>query len=111
MSAIGIAVSGLGAAEMRVNASADNIVNGIEPGYAAISVDFSDNVPGGVTSHPIEVPNRTMDFATETIEQTSAVLMYDANAAVIRVTDQMYGTLLNMLDTHNQNVNSDGTMG
>ena len=109
MSALGIAASGLGAAQTLLNATADNIANWDTPGYSAVSVDFSDVSTGGVSTESVEPADGPVDLATQSVQEKTALLMYDANAAVIRVTDQMYGSLLNVLDTQNQNVNSDGT--
>jgi flagellar hook protein FlgE len=109
MDALGIAASGLGAATTILNATANNIVNADTPGYDAETVDLADDPTGGVSVQGIDRTDHPPDLATETVEEKTTVMMYDANAAVIRVADQMYGSLLNVLDTENQNVNPDGT--
>lgn len=109
MDVYGIAASGLAAAQASLNLSANNIVNAETPNDDAEDVDLTESPTGGVSIDGIDPTGRPVDLATESITQRSALLMYDANAAVIRMADRMYGSLLNVLDTQNSNLNPDGT--
>jgi flagellar basal body rod protein FlgG len=106
MDALSIAASGLNLASAQVNVAANNIANFNTPGYGTeeldpISAPDGDGVEiGGVqqTNQPVNLPNQVIDLK-------QVALMYDANAMVVRTADQMYGSLLNVLD--NQNTNQD----
>lgn len=109
MDVYGIAASGLAAAQTSLNLSANNIVNAETPNYDAEEVDLTPDPTGGVSIDGIDQTGRPVDLATETITQKNAAIMYDANAMVIQVAERMYGSLLNVLDTENDNINPDGT--
>ena len=109
MSAIGIAASGLGAAQTLLGVAANNIANANTPSYDAQTVELSDSSTGGVSVDGIDQTDQPVDLATETIAEKNAAIMYDANALVVKLADQMYGTLLNVLDTDNNNYNPDGS--
>jgi flagellar basal-body rod protein FlgC len=106
----GIAASGLAASQYEMSVSANNIANADTPGYRAQRADLvdlsgggvavagtsSDSSPGPVLPDGSEGPN--VDLATEVVHTIQARNMYTANALVLRTADQMYGTLLNILD-------------
>jgi len=43
-----------------------------------------------------------MSAAGEVVNLRLGAILYNANAAVVRVADRMTGTLLDILDTHNR---------
>jgi flagellar basal body rod protein FlgC len=108
MSIIGIASNGLQQAESRFNFAADKIVNLSVPHYDPTQV-YKNGIPTGVDVDDISPNTRPEDLTTETIAEKQAALMYDANAMVIKTSNQMYGTLLNVLDTDNNHFNPDGS--
>jgi hypothetical protein len=109
MGIIGIASNGLQAAEAKFNFAADKIVNLSVPQYDPQAV-YKNGVPaGGVPVDYINPEDRPEDLTTATIAEKEAALLYGANALVIKTSNQMYGNLLNMLDTDNNEYNPDGS--
>ncbi len=108
MSIIGIASNGLQKAESQFNYAANKIVNLSVPQYDPQQV-YKNGVPSGVAVDDISPTGRPEDLITETIAEKQASLLYDANAMVLKTANQMYGTLLNVLDTDNNHFNSDGS--
>jgi flagellar basal body rod protein FlgC len=108
MSTIGIASHGLQIAESQFNAAANKIVNLSVPHYDPQQV-YQNGVPTGVAVDDINPTDRPEDLTTETIAEKQAALMYGANAMVLKTANQTYGSLLNVLDTDNNNFNPDGT--
>ena len=103
MDALNIAASGLQAAQAQFNMTANNIANQNTPGYAAQRVDLVALPGGGVAVAGIQSNGTAVDPAAQIANLKETTLYYDANGIVIRTTDQMYGSLLNILDTDNQN--------
>jgi flagellar hook protein FlgE len=100
-SIFGIGASGLQAAMAQMNVTSLDIANANTPGFTAETVDLYDISTGGVDSSEVENTGQTVDMAAELTQQRQAAMLYDANAMVVNVANQMYGTLLNMLDTDN----------
>src|ERR1700722_19839437 len=106
MSIFGIASSGLQAAGAQLNVAANNIANLNTPNYQTqradlVSAPDDDGVEvAGVQS--TDVPN---DPANAMIALRQAKLFYGANALVVKTADQMYGSLLNVLDNQDQHSN------
>lgn len=101
MSIFGIGASGMQAAVAQLNVTSLDIANANTPGFTAESVDLEDISTGGVDSSDVENTGESVDIAYELASQRQAAMLYDANAMVINVANQMYGTLLNVLDTDN----------
>lgn len=104
-----VPASGLVAAQTILNVTANNIVNAETPNYDAEEVDLTTDPTGAVSIDGIDQTGRPVDLATETITQKNAALMYDANAVIVKVAENMYGSLLNVLDTQDQNSASDNS--
>jgi flagellar hook protein FlgE len=106
MDALGIAASGLNAATAMLNVAANNIANDDTPDYAYESVDLSDLATGGVSIADITQDvtpasaggANNVNLADQLVDLTKAKILYNANAAVISISDQMYGTLIDVLD-------------
>jgi flagellar hook-associated protein FlgK len=100
--ALEIAGSGLNAANAILSTAANNTANLNTPNYRPESVNL-EPVPGG----GVEVAGISADqpgpFETEAItdaiEFKRAQNLYDSNAAVIQSQEQMFGSLINILDT------------
>jgi len=104
------ALSGLNAAGAIVTTAASNIANADTNGYKAARVNLAesrdggvnvasitrDSRPGGVDEYGDELSN--VDVATEAVNLKQGAILYKANAAVLRVGDDLMGTLLDMFD-------------
>ena len=109
-SILSVAASGLNAASAQLNATANNIANLDTPKYQAQRVDLVELSTGGVAVGGItrDTTPRTpgldgqsgsnVDLAHEAVDLIREKALYSANAAVIRTADQMYGSLLDILD-------------
>jgi flagellar hook-associated protein 1 FlgK len=107
MDALNIAASGLQAAQAQLNVTANNIANMNTPGYTAQRVDLAAAPGGGVDVEGVQSTGNAVDPVNELLNLKQTTLFYDANGMVIRVADRMYGSLLNILDTDDQNGNWD----
>jgi flagellar hook-associated protein 1 len=107
MDALNIAASGLAAAQAQLNVTANNIANLNTPGYTAQRVDLAAAPGGGVDVEGVQSTGKAVDPVNELLNLKQTTLYYDANGMVIRVADRMYGSLLNILDTDDQNGNWD----
>ncbi len=102
MDALSIAASGMQAAQAQMTVAANNIANQNTPGYKAQAVNLVDVAnDGGVEVAGVQSTGQPVDPATEMAKLRQAQFMYGANAMVVRAADQMYGSLLNVLDTDN----------
>ena len=104
------ALSGMNAAGAVINTAASNIANMDSTGYKAARVNLAesrwggadvvsitrDPSPGGVDADGQELSN--VDLPTQIVNLTKGALLYRANAAVIKVGDELTGTLLDMFD-------------
>jgi flagellar hook protein FlgE len=97
--AFGIALSGMQAAQTQLNVAANNIANANTPGFKAQQADLTSLPNGdGVDVAQISTSGNSADPTVAIISLRQSALMYGANAMVIRVQNQMYGSLLNVLD-------------
>ena len=113
MNVFDIALSGMQAAQTQLNVTAQNVANSETPGYKAARVDLVDLSTGGVgvagisndsTPGPVTPDGKqgsNVDLASEMINLTRAQLLYSANAAVLKVGQQMTGSLLDIFDHEN----------
>jgi flagellar basal body rod protein FlgG len=104
------ALSGMNAAGAIVDTAASNIANMDSAGYKAARVNLAssawggvdvvsisrDPSPGGLDGDGQELSN--VDLLTEVVNLKKGALLYKANAAVIKVGDELTGTLLDMFD-------------
>ena len=103
MDALGIASSGLQAAGAQLNVTANNIANLNTPGFKAQRVDLTAAPNNdGVEVSGVQSTDLPVDPAAAMVQLRQAKLFYGANAMVVRTADQMYGSLLNVLDNENQ---------
>jgi flagellar hook-associated protein FlgK len=95
--ALDIASSGLQAASTILNVAAQNAANASTPDYKVEEVDLLSADDFGVEVGRIsEDPNA--DPVSQAIEFRRAEFLYDANAQVIATEEQMFGSLINMVD-------------
>jgi flagellar hook protein FlgE len=104
------ALSGMNAAGAILNTAASNIANMDSAGYKTARVNLAgsrwggvdvvsitrDPTPGGTDENGQELSN--VDLPTEIVSLKTGALLYKANAAVIKVGDDLTGTLLDMFD-------------
>jgi flagellar hook-associated protein FlgK len=105
------ALSGLNAAGAMLNTGASNIANLESNGYKAARVNLAEARGGGVdvvsiTRDPSPgvidengEEGSNVDLATEMVNLKRGATLYKANAAVVKVADEVTGTLLDMFDT------------
>jgi flagellar hook-associated protein FlgK len=102
MDVLSIASSGLAAAQAQLNVTANNIASLNTPGYKAQRVDLVNAPTGGVQVEGVESTGQSVEPASEFVKLKQAALMYGANAMMIRAAEHMYGSLLDIFDTDNQ---------
>jgi flagellar basal body rod protein FlgG len=96
------------AAQTQINVAANNIANQSTPGYKAQEVNLVDAPDdGGVEVAGVQSTDQPVDPATEMAKLRQAAFLYGANAMVVRAADNMYGSLLNVLDTDDRNNQQD----
>jgi flagellar hook protein FlgE len=98
MDLFAIAASGMNAAHAQLNVAANNIANANTPGYAARRADLVAAPSGGVQVAAEQSTGQTVHLANELVGLRQAALLYGANAMVIKTADQVYGSVLNILD-------------
>jgi len=110
--ALSIAESGMSAAMTQLNVAAYNLANSANPGFRAAAASLVAQSNGGASVNGIYTPNTptspgsySLDPVNQTLSLGQARILYDANAAVVKVADQMYGTLIDVVDNQNQNQN------
>jgi len=103
--ALSIAASGLGAAAAAINMTARNLANLNTAGYQSQQSVFTDAPGGGVSVSSVTndsggtgAQGNNVDLATQMVNLGQEKLLYDANAAVIRADQQMFGSLLDIFD-------------
>lgn len=95
--ALDIAASGIAAASRIMQITAENVANAQTPDYQSQQVNLVSATGGGVDVANIE-SGGTVDLTAQTVEFERAKFLYDANAAVIAAQEQMFGSLVNMVD-------------
>jgi len=93
---LSIAQSGMQAAQLRLNASANNVANAQTEGFRRDQVQQQAQAGGGVTARIDKVPQPGTDLAQDLVEQKSATYAFKANVQMIRSADDMMGRLLDM---------------
>jgi flagellar basal body rod protein FlgG len=88
---------------MQMNVTANNIANLNTPGYKAQRVDLVSAPSGGVEVAGVQSTGQSVDPVSEFVNLKEVALMYGANAMVVKMATQMYGSLLDILDNQQQN--------
>ncbi len=90
-----IALSGMGASTLGLDASATNIANAQTPGYRRQSVARTEQ-PGGVQA-ALEPAAQAGEWLVEdAVQQRMDLYAFEANALVLRRADRMLGSLLDL---------------
>lgn len=92
------AVSGMRAAQTRLDVSANNVANASTPGYRAQSVSQTAAPGSGGVSTSVQRAQEAEGVAMEkeAVEQMAATYAFKANLQVVKAQDQMMGSLLNV---------------
>jgi flagellar hook protein FlgE len=98
MDAFGIALSGMQAAQTQLNVTANNIANQNTPGFKAQQANLVSVPGGGVDVASIQSTGQSVDPTAEMVKLRQDILMYGANAMVVKAQSSMIGSLLNVLD-------------
>ncbi len=91
-----IALSGMNAAMLRLDAAGNNIANSQTPGYRRQSVSQADQAEGGVTTSVERSVEPGENMAQDFVDQISASYVFKANLRVVKTQDDMLGALLDV---------------
>lgn len=91
-----IALSGLGAASLRLVGSAHNIANSQTHGFHRQFVQQESLPDGGVAASIGRSAEPGHDLARDIVEQKAASYSFQASLGVIRTQDEMIGSLLDL---------------
>lgn len=93
-----IGSSGLQAAQLRLDASANNVANMNTPGYRREVVAQEEVAESAGVRAPVqrEQDAKGVALAQEAVEQMSATYAFKANLQTIKTQDEMMGSLLDV---------------
>jgi flagellar hook protein FlgE len=91
-----IALSGLSAAMLRLDAAGNNIANAQTPAYRRQAVSQAEDAQGGVSTTVERAVEPGDDLAQDIVEQMSASYSFKANLRVVTTQDEMLGALLDL---------------
>lgn len=89
-----IALSGINAAQTRLNASAHNIANVSTDNFRREEVSAQERPEGGVSVTVGKADRVGTDLVQDIVEQKMAALEFKANVQVLKTSTQVMGTLL-----------------
>lgn len=88
-----ISLSGLQAAQTRLNASAHNIANGQTEGFRRLEVQQQPQVNGGVSTQVNRAATPSAELTTDIVDQLQAKNSFLANLSVFKTSERMLGSL------------------
>lgn len=93
------AASGLRLAEASLAASAHNSANALTDGFRRIRVTGAEAASGGVTAQVSTAPAEASspDPVADTVDRTTASLIYRANLAVVKAADELTGKVVDLV--------------
>jgi len=91
-----IALSGVQAAQTRLNATANNIANVNTEGFRRDEVSAQAREGGGVSVTVAKATQPGVDLVQDVVEQKLAVLEFKANVQVLKTSAELTGTLLDV---------------
>lgn len=91
-----LALSGMNAAQTRLNAAAHNVANVQTEPFRREQVVQQTQPSGGVSTSLTRASNMGAALETDMVDQMQASSSYLANLAVFRTSDRMLGALLDM---------------
>jgi flagellar basal-body rod protein FlgC len=94
MDAIATAVSGMRAAQSRLDAAAHNIANSLTPGFRRDLVRSNALPEGGVRTEVQKAVQPGSELAADLVEQKQAALLFAANGRTVQTGVDILGRLL-----------------
>jgi len=94
MDVISTTLSGLRAAQVRLDSAAHNIANAQTEGFRRQQVRASADLAGGVRTQIDRLPTPGADLAADLVAQKQAANAFAANLQVFKAADQALGRLL-----------------
>lgn len=91
-----IALSGLNASMLRLDAAGNNIANAQTPGFHRQTVLQNEEAGGGVSTSVERSPEPGENLAEDIVNQMSAAYSFKANLRVVQTHDEMLGALLDL---------------
>jgi flagellar hook-associated protein FlgK len=89
-----IALSGMNAAQMALDASASNVANASTPGYKRLEVVNTPQSGGGVTATVRASDQEGASLEADAVSQLQAKNAFLANLAVFKTSNKLAGALL-----------------
>ena len=96
MNTISTALSGLNAASLWLDTSANNIANGLTPGYRRQTVVQQAVPDGGVSATVVQADAVGESLAEDIVTQMSASYAFKADLKVLKTQDEVLGSLLDL---------------
>ena len=96
MNTIATALSGMNAALLHLDVSANNIANSLTPNYRRRDVTQQALPGGGVAAQVVQADSAGESLATDLVAQLSASYAFKANLKVLQTQDRVLGTLLDL---------------
>jgi flagellar hook-associated protein FlgK len=96
MNTISTALSGMNAASLELATSAHNIANSQTPGFRRQGVARQATEGGGVSATVVEADVAGESLAEDIVTQKSASYAYKANLKVLKIQDEVLGSLLDI---------------
>jgi flagellar hook-associated protein FlgK len=94
MNTTSIALSGMNAASLELATSAHNIANNQTPGFRRQSVARQAVEGGGVSAEVLQANAAGESLAEDMVTQMSASYAYKANLKVLKIQNEVLGSLL-----------------
>jgi len=94
--ALSIGLSGLNAAQLRLDSAAHNVANAQTPGFRRQQVAQQAMPQGGVQATISAERPPGVSLEAEAVEQMSASYHYKANLRTVQVQDEVMGSLLDI---------------
>ena len=91
-----IAMSGLNAAQFRLDAAANNIANAQTPGFRRHQAVAEALPEGGVTSSVRQADGAGENLADDIVQTMVAAYSFKANLRVLQAQDDMLGALIDL---------------
>jgi flagellar hook protein FlgE len=91
-----ISLSGMNAAQVRLNATGHNVANLLTDGFRRERVAQATTPEGGVSTSLSQVSEPGSALETDMVEQLQAKNSFLANLSVFRTSDRMMGALLDI---------------
>jgi len=88
------ALSGMRAAQARLDSSANNVANAQTEGFRRAQVRSEPEPSGGVRTRVEKLPEPGADLVADAVEQKQAANAFAANLQVFKTNQQMLGRLL-----------------